>query len=105
MAIVHVTDAQGAKHEIDAPSGETLMQVMVDAGVEGILADCGGGCACATCHCYIEGNGMSVVGEVNIIEDNMLDNTEAPRKENSRLSCQIDITDEMDGLNVTVPAA
>ena len=102
MTTIHVTDAQGAKHEVEATNGESLMNALLDAGIEGILADCGGGCACATCHCYIEGDGMARVGEVNSIEDVMLNSAAMERRDNSRLSCQIDISNELDGLQVTV---
>lgn len=102
MPKIHVTDTNGASHVVDAPSGEPLMNAMLDAGIEGILADCGGGCACATCHCYIEGDGMSLVGEVNAIENAMLDSAASERRDNSRLSCQIDVSDAMEGMQVTV---
>ncbi len=102
MTKIHVTDTQGASHVVDAPNGESLMQALLDAGIEGILADCGGGCACATCHCYIEGDGMERVGGVNSMEDVMLDSAATERRDNSRLSCQIDINDALEGLQVTV---
>ena len=102
MTKIHVTDTQGASHVVDAPNGESLMQALLDAGIEGILADCGGGCACATCHCYIEGDGMERVGGVNSMEDVMLDSAATERRDNSRLSCQIDISDALEGLQVTV---
>ena len=102
MTKIHVPDTQGASHVVDAPNGESLMQALLDAGIEGILADCGGGCACATCHCYIEGDGMERVGGVNSMEDVMLDSAATERRDNSRLSCQIDISDALEGLQVTV---
>ena len=102
MTKIHVTDTLGASHVVDAPNGESLMQALLDAGIEGILADCGGGCACATCHCYIEGDGMERVGGVNSMEDVMLDSAATERRDNSRLSCQIDISDALEGLQVTV---
>ncbi|MAT93580.1 MAG: (2Fe-2S)-binding protein [Halioglobus sp.] len=102
MTKIHVTDASGAKHIVEAPNGDSLMSALLNAGIEGILADCGGGCACATCHCYIEGDGMDLVGEVNAIENVMLDSAATERRDNSRLSCQIDVSDALDGLQVTV---
>ena len=102
MTKIHVTDTQGASHVVEAPNGESLMQALLDAGIEGILADCGGGCACATCHCYIEGDGMERVGGVNSMEDVMLDSAATERRDNSRLSCQIDISDALEDLQVTV---
>ncbi len=102
MPKIHVTDVKGASHEVEAPNGESLMSALLNAGIDGILADCGGGCACATCHCYIEGEGMAIVGGVSSIEDVMLDSAAMERRENSRLSCQIDVSDALDGLQVTV---
>jgi 2Fe-2S ferredoxin len=102
MTKIHVTDAKGASHIVEAPNGESLMSALLNAGIDGILADCGGACACATCHCYIEGEGMDLVGEVNPIENAMLDSTASERRDNSRLSCQIDVSDALDGLTVTV---
>ncbi|AQA17108.1 hypothetical protein BST95_01635 [Halioglobus japonicus] len=102
MAKIYVTDASGTDQVVDASNGDSLMNALLEAGVDGMLADCGGGCACATCHCYIEGDGMSLVGEVNAIENVMLDSAASERRENSRLSCQIDISDALDGLTVTV---
>lgn len=102
MAKIHVTDANGVSHVVDAPNGESLMSALLNAGIDGILADCGGACACATCHCYIEGDGMALVGEVNGIENVMLDSAATERRANSRLSCQIDVSDALDGLQVTV---
>jgi len=102
MAKIHVTDAKGASHIVEAPNGESLMSALLNAGIEGILADCGGACACATCHCYIEGDGMNQVGEVNAIENVMLDSAATERRGNSRLSCQVDVNETLDGLQVTV---
>ena len=102
MPKIHVTDASGGSHVVDAPNGESLMSALLNEGIDGILADCGGGCACATCHCYIEGDGMDLVGGVNAIENVMLDSAATERRDNSRLSCQIDISDALDGLQVTV---
>ncbi len=103
MALIHVTDPNGVKYEIDAPEGESLMQAMLDAGVEGILADCGGGCSCATCHCYIDEKDMQKVGEVNPMDDSMQDLAASERRDNSRLSCQIDFSVDLTGLQVVVP--
>ncbi|KAA1191977.1 (2Fe-2S)-binding protein [Pseudohalioglobus sediminis] len=102
MTRIHVTDASGASHVVEAPNGESLMSALLNAGIDGILADCGGGCACATCHCYIEGDGMDRVGEANSLENLMLDSAAAERRDNSRLSCQIDVTEALEGLKVTV---
>jgi ferredoxin, 2Fe-2S len=92
----------GSRHEVDATSGQTLMQEAIDNEVPGILADCGGSCACATCHCYIDEAWIDKVGAPNVHEEGLLDFATAPRKPTSRLSCQVVLTDEMDGLIVEI---
>lgn len=74
-------------------------------GIEGITADCGGGCACATCHIYIDAEWEQRVGKPHEIENEMLDLVADVRQENSRLSCQILLVPELDGLRVTVAPA
>ncbi len=87
---------------LDVPIGHTLMEVAVKNGVIGIQGDCGGACACATCHVYIEPDWLRQTGGRNEEEEAMLDFAEnvAPA---SRLGCQIKATAEMDGLVVRVP--
>ena len=92
----------GTRFDIDADAGATLMETAVRNSVPGIEAECGGACACATCHVYIDEKFMSVVGEPEIMEEDMLDLAYDTRA-TSRLSCQVTITDEMDDLVVTVP--
>lgn len=86
----------------DARVGQSLMEAGRTHDVAGILADCGGACACATCHVYVDPEWMDVVGPANEIELDMLDMTGDVQKENSRLSCQVQLTTEMDGLKVKV---
>jgi 2Fe-2S ferredoxin len=82
--------------------GKSLMEVARDAGVVGILGDCGGACACATCHVYVDPEWMAVVGTPDEIEAATLDGVSSILRSNSRLSCQIQIHPELDGLKVTV---
>ena len=86
----------------DGAVGESLMELAKANGVEGILGDCGGGCACATCHVYVEPEWMDVVGKPDDIEDMTLDMVSDQHKPNSRLCCQIRLAPEMDGLKMTV---
>lgn len=86
----------------DAQTGQSLMEVGRTNDVTGILADCGGACACATCHVYIDPKWVDAVGAADEIELDMLDMTADVQKENSRLSCQIQLTEALDGLKVTV---
>ncbi|TQV84009.1 2Fe-2S iron-sulfur cluster binding domain-containing protein [Exilibacterium tricleocarpae] len=95
-------EANGAEHEIDVPAGNSVMQGAIDNMIDGILAECGGACACATCHCYVDADWVEKVGPPSDIEKEMLEATPQPQ-ENSRLSCQIQVTDELDGLIVRLP--
>ena len=102
MPKVTFIEFDGTAHEVDAKVGQSLMRAAVDNGVPGIDADCGGACACATCHVYVDEEWTGVVGEPEPMEEDMLDFAYDVRP-NSRLSCQIKVGDELDGLVVTVP--
>ncbi len=92
----------GARYELDAESGSTVMETAIKAGVPGIEAECGGACACATCHVYVDEAWAERTGEPEPMEEDMLDFAYDVRP-TSRLSCQIRVSDELDGLTVTVP--
>ncbi|MEM7278770.1 MAG: 2Fe-2S iron-sulfur cluster-binding protein [Pseudomonadota bacterium] len=94
-------DTDGSRKEVDVKTGYTVMEGGMDNGVDGIIAECGGACACATCHAYIDEAWVSKLPEMDDMEDSMLD-VAYERKDNSRLTCQIEITDELDGLIVHV---
>mgnify|MGYP001575750086 CR=1 FL=1 len=102
MAKIIYIEHQGAEHEIDVAPGRSVMQGAVDNGVLGILAECGGACSCGTCHVYIDPAWVDKVGAKNVAEAGMLEDVCAA-KPNSRLSCQIIVTDELDGLIVRMP--
>jgi len=78
------------------------MDLAVKNGVKGIVAECGGACACATCHVYVDEAFADEVGEAGDLEDDMLDGAAAERRPTSRLSCQIKLRSELDGLKVTI---
>lgn len=86
----------------DLEPGRSLMQVARDHGVEGIVGDCGGGCACATCHIYVDAQWMPIVGPPDDVENGALDMVSDVQRSNSRLACQIQVRQELDGLRVTV---
>ncbi|MCY3726527.1 MAG: 2Fe-2S iron-sulfur cluster-binding protein [Paracoccaceae bacterium] len=86
----------------EVKTGMTLMEAAVSNNVPRVIGECGGNMACATCHVVVADECYDLVGEPNDIEDDMLDFTEAERTQNSRLSCQIRVTDELDGLVLTV---
>jgi len=92
----------GVRREIEAPIGITLMEAARQQGVMGVVAQCGGACACATCHVYVETSWLSKLEPPEEMEQGMLEVAWEPRV-NSRLSCQVHITADLDGLEVTVP--
>ena len=94
-----VTNREGETAEIDVEDGLTVMEAIRDNGYDELLAMCGGRCSCATCHVYVDaGAGMPEMSED---EDDLLESSDH-RKDNSRLSCQIPLTAELDGLKVTL---
>jgi 2Fe-2S ferredoxin len=102
MPTIIYIDHDGTERPIEAKTGETVMETAIKNSVPGIDADCGGACACATCHVYVDQSFMDKVGQPEEMEQSMLDFAENVQ-ENSRLSCQITISDELDGLKVTTP--
>lgn len=97
---VHVTDREGGQHELDFQEGDTLMQVLTDEDL-GVRAECGGCCACATCHVYVAPEWLDKLPPQSEEEAAMLD--EAFEVEpNSRLSCQVPLTAALDGMAVTI---
>jgi 2Fe-2S ferredoxin len=93
----------GTEKEIDAVENETVMATAVKNGVRGIVGECGGNCTCATCHVYVHGDYLDLVGAPGDFEADMLDLATSDRQANSRLSCQIRVRAELDGLIVTLP--
>jgi 2Fe-2S ferredoxin len=92
----------GTRHAVDVDAGESLMRAAVDNGVPGIDADCGGMCACATCHVFVEPEWVQRLAAPSQQEEEMLNFT-AERRASSRLACQIPVVDALDGLTVTMP--
>lgn len=105
MALVTYVEFHGARHEVDVPDGDTVMQGAVNNMVDGIAAECGGGLACATCHCYVDDAWIEKAGTVSVPEDEMLEAVASERRPGSRLSCQITVSDALDGLVVHLPEA
>ena len=92
----------GKSHIIDVPKGLTVMEGAIQNNIPGIDADCGGGMACATCHVYVKEEWFDKINKKNEGEDDMLDQAFQPKK-NSRLSCQINVSEEINGLVVNLP--
>ena len=103
MTKVTFIDASGVSREVEAQVGATLMETALRNSVPGIEAECGGACACATCHVYVSEEWTETVGKPSQMEEDMLDFA-ADVRPNSRLSCQIKIVEALNGLVVTTPA-
>jgi len=102
MAKITFIQHNGSEQTVEGQTGMTVMETAVKNMVPGIDADCGGACACATCHVYVEPDWREKVGARNPMEEDMLDFAFDVRDE-SRLSCQIKVSDALDGLRVRVP--
>lgn len=106
MITVWFVAEDGARHEVKVQDGTSLMRGAIDAGVSGIVGECGGNAMCATCHVYLEEDaGRRGVPPVDEVEDAMLDETAAPRRATSRLSCQLTAEPDFDGITVHLPTA
>ncbi|MGV6819034.1 MAG: 2Fe-2S iron-sulfur cluster-binding protein [Parvularcula sp.] len=102
MVSITYIEHDGTEHTVDAEPGMTVMETAVKNGIPGIDADCGGACACATCHVFVDPTFEKVTGKPSAMEESMLDFA-SERNESSRLSCQITIDDRLEGLRVTMP--
>ncbi len=94
----------GERNEVDVPKGLSVMRGAVSNGIPGIDADCGGACACGTCHVYVDPEWLPKLKPMVSPESETIELV-SDRRDNSRLSCQIEVTDALDGLVVTTPAA
>ena len=103
MPRVTYIDNDGKETALDIAVGTSVMQAAVFNGVDGIVAECGGSCMCATCHVYVQEDQLAKTPAMQPDEDAMLEGTASPRKPNSRLSCQLVVSPEMDGLVVHLP--
>jgi 2Fe-2S ferredoxin len=103
MPIVTYVSWSGASREIDLPAGTSVMQGAVNHRVEGILGECGGNCMCATCHVYVDAAFLDRLPPLTPSEKMMLSIAAEGPEANSRLSCQIKMTAELDGISVRIP--
>ena len=101
MPKVIYIDCDGLRHEEEVPAGFTLMEGAYNQQVPGMIAECGGAAACGTCHAYIEAEWLSKLPPVEDLEDSMLYMVE-DRRDNSRLCCQVHVTEELDGIEVQI---
>ena len=101
MAILTVTDRDGVVHEVEAQTGDTIMEIVRDEGL-GIEAICGGQCACATCHCFIDEAWIGKLNPPDEDETDLVGSTEHYDSSTSRLTCQIPFTEDLDGITLTI---
>ena len=103
MPKINYIEHGGKKHTIEVANGLTVMEGAIQNNIPGIDADCGGGMACATCHVYVKEEWLDKLSKKEDGEEDMIDMAFEPKK-NSRLSCQLLVTDELDGLVVNIPS-
>ena len=102
MPIIRVVEFDGTEHRVNLEEGNSLMQGVVDHDIPGIDGDCGGACACGTCHVYVEDKWVSALPTPDALEKGLL-STRPDGQESSRLACQIIVTQDLDGLTVALP--
>ena len=103
MVKITYIEFNGTEHIVDVETGMTVMEGARDNNIPGIEADCGGACACSTCHVYVDASWVNKIPEKEDMEEDMLDFAYSPDENQSRLTCQIEVTDELDGLIVRMP--
>ena len=103
MPKITYIENNGKSHIVEVPSGLSVMEGAVQNNIPGIDADCGGSCACATCHAYVDESGFKKLSSKEDAEEDMLDMAFEPKKF-SRLTCQITVTEDLDGLVVKMPS-
>ena len=96
-------EPDGSRKEVAAPAGTPLMNVAIDNNIDGILGECGGNAACATCHVYVDDAFLGLLPPLDNSEEQMLEATASERKHNSRLACQLHLTEPLDGIVLTCP--
>jgi 2Fe-2S ferredoxin len=104
VSVTYISYA-GDTRQVSVPVGDSVMEGAIKNGVDGIVAECGGACQCATCHVYVDEAFLGLLNPMLDDEDQMLNTTASERRPNSRLGCQIPLTKELDGLIVRTPAA
>lgn len=103
MAKITYVEFGGKEHVVEVANGLTVMEGARDNGIPGIEADCGGACACSTCHVYVDSDWVAKLPKREAMEEDMLDFAYEPDPARSRLTCQIKVSDAIDGLRVFMP--
>ena len=104
MPTITYVHSDGTQQDVDVVAGKRIMQSAIANDIDGIVGECGGQVMCATCHVYLDQAWADRVPPITDEEDEMLDGTASPRTSESRLSCQIPVTDDLDGIVVHLPA-
>jgi 2Fe-2S ferredoxin len=102
MPTLLITTPDGAEHDVSAQPDRSLLQIVDDARLDGLVAECGGSCVCATCHCIVHEDDLSRVAPPHDDENQMLDFTATDREPGSRLACQLKIDASHEGLRVRI---
>ena len=103
MPLITFVHPDGREEILDIPANTTIMHAAVAAGVDGIVGECGGSAMCATCHVYVSADQADVLPPVSAVEDAMLDSTASERRKESRLSCQLPVSEAYEGLVLHLP--
>jgi ferredoxin, 2Fe-2S len=104
MGKITFVSATGERTEVEATTGESIMRIALNAGLDGLVAECGGCLSCATCHCYVEGGWAEKIPGPSEEEQVMVE-CAIDVRDNSRLSCQVVYTADMDGIEIGIPAS
>jgi len=102
---ITIIEHDGQVHTLDVSEGTTVMEAAIQYDIPGIIGECGGSCSCATCHCYVDPRWMEKLEARSELESEMLEFAACATHENSRLSCQLEVTAELDGMVVRLPEA
>jgi 2Fe-2S ferredoxin len=105
MTTINYVSADGERHALDLDDGTSVMEGAVSRGIEGIVGECGGNAMCATCHVYVEEADLARLPPMDPFEDEMLESAASERRATSRLSCQIAVGPELEGLTVHMPVS
>ena len=101
--IIYKNQGNQEVREIEVPDGWTVMEGAIQNNIDGILAECGGGCACATCHVYVDEGFLEKISPISDVEADMLECVASERKNNSRLACQVKVTASLERMVIEIP--